>query len=169
MIITSAWQGVGWPESTHNVCLINQIQKYSLFTAVQRERYRSRQIIAIVTTIITYSVDITTIIIIFPIIIINTMIRIFLCKRCNFFLSGKVHHKLVSQPQDATKTDPRGSRFFFNIYINNIYIVLSSLLLKMELNIFFSQPHLQWAITIACSGESSCHQWRRPDLRASQV
>jgi len=33
----SAWQGVGWPESTRNVSK-NQIQKYSFFTALQREQ-----------------------------------------------------------------------------------------------------------------------------------
>jgi len=37
--LLSAWNGVNGPESTRNVCLINQIQKYSLFTAVQRERH----------------------------------------------------------------------------------------------------------------------------------
>ena len=34
------WQGVGWPKSTSNVP-INQISKYSLFTALQREGSRS--------------------------------------------------------------------------------------------------------------------------------
>ena len=33
----SVWQGVGWPESTRNVS-INQIQKYSFSTALQREQ-----------------------------------------------------------------------------------------------------------------------------------
>ena len=37
IVILSAWNGVGWPESTR-IVKINQIQKYSLFTAVQRER-----------------------------------------------------------------------------------------------------------------------------------
>ena len=34
-----AWQGVGRPESTRNVS-INQIQKYSFSTALQREQWR---------------------------------------------------------------------------------------------------------------------------------
>ena len=33
----SAWQGVGWPESTRNIS-INQIQKYNLSTALQKEQ-----------------------------------------------------------------------------------------------------------------------------------
>ena len=33
----SAWQGVGRPESTRNVS-INQIQKYNLSTALQKEQ-----------------------------------------------------------------------------------------------------------------------------------